>query len=79
MTRAPHDFSVDLQIYRLCSRCAQPDLVAVRRMPCRPLLPDEASRMIARKTAMAAKFRGRPSATERPVVNRQAPRRLGRS
>lgn len=57
MTRdAPHDFSVDLQIYKLCSRCAQPDLAAVRSRPCRPIDPKQAQRIIARKVEMARRF-----------------------
>jgi len=73
MSPAPHDFSVDLGIYRLCSRCARPDLTAVRRQPCRPLPPEEAARAIARKLEMARQFRGWPH-TERPITSKHARR-----
>lgn len=68
-----HDWSVDIGIYRLCSRCAKPDLNANRRMPCWPLQPDAIEPALRRKVAMAGRFRGTPSTTGRPTMG--APRR----
>jgi hypothetical protein len=78
MTWGPrHDWSVDLGIYRLCARCAQPDLVAVRRMPCRPR--EDAAEVITRKAARAAQFQGSPSVTSKPLLGKPHTKKLGRS
>jgi hypothetical protein len=59
VTRGPddrHDFSVDLKIYKLCSRCARPDLPTTRSRACRPLDPDTARKAIERKVELARRF-----------------------
>jgi hypothetical protein len=63
-----HNWSVDIGIYRLCSRCGKPDLNANRRMPCHPLPPGEIEAKIGRMAIMSGRFRGSPTATGRPVV-----------
>ena len=77
---APHDFSVNAGPYRLCARCAKPDLTAVRRTACKPLPAEEIEPKLRRLLAMAKKFRGTPTATGRPIVGRPpARRKLGQS
>jgi hypothetical protein len=45
----PHDFSIETAVFRICKKCAQPDLARVRAEPCRPIPVGEAELEIARK------------------------------
>jgi hypothetical protein len=46
VNRVLHDFCVDTMAFRLCSKCAQPDIGAVRMSDCEPLPEAEAKQQI---------------------------------